>query len=217
MRTLPTIVAALATVMTLATPAFADTRFLPFTYQYATPGQGERELELFTDFDQRSGFENELEFEYGVTDHLALSAYAVARPYPFEARAFKLEGRYRLLEPGVLPVDVALYGEYEHMLTEPPNLEAKLILEKALGPVTLEANLIGEKQLGEDPAELNASAGAVYHASEMLHPGVELVYDANVLFAGPTLAVDLDAFKVTAGAYYSTSGALARLILEQEF
>lgn len=209
----------LATALCLiaTSPASADTRYLPFTYQYMTPSQGEREVELFTDFNQTAGFENQLELEYGVTDHLALSAYFVAQPVPFQARALQFEGRYRLMEPGVWPVDVALYGEYEANFGEPGNLEAKVILQRDLGPVSLQANLIGEKALSDDPVELRGSGGVAYEVTEDVHPGVELNLDHDVLYAGPTLSLEAGASKATGGVYYSTSGWLGRVILEQEF
>jgi hypothetical protein len=200
-----------------ASPALADDRYFPFTYQYATPSQGEREFELFTDFDQQKGFENQIEFEYGLTDRIAVSGYFVAGPYPPEARSVKFEGRYRLFEKGVLPVDVALYGEYEHFFAALPNFETKIILEKDLGPFTLGANLIGEKQLGPDPGEIRGTIGAAYHLSDEIHPGVEFVLDHDILYVGPTTALIYGPSKLVAGGYYSTNGAIARLILQQEF
>jgi hypothetical protein len=209
--------ATLMVVALFASPALADDRYLPFTYQYATPSQGERELEFFTSYDAQNGFENQLEFEYGLTDRIAVAAYIVAAPYPLAARALQFEGRYRLFEKGVLPVDVTFYGEYEHFFSALPNLETKLLLEKDLGRFTLEANIIGEKQLGPDPGELRGTMGGAFHLTDEIHPGIELVLDHDVLYVGPTTALIYGPTKAVAGAYYSTSGPLARLILQQEF
>jgi hypothetical protein len=202
-----------------APPALADERLLPFTYQYMTPAEGERELAYWGTYMPKDGLEHQVELEYGVTDHLVFEFYGVAKSNPWSFEGAKFESRYRLAEPGQWPVDVALYGEVEHLFSSAntPTVEAKLILQKDLGPISLLGNLIGEKELSDEKPELRGTGGVVWHASRTVHPGLELVYDHDVLYVGPTVALTFGASKAVAGAYYSTDQWMARAGLEQEF
>ncbi|HEY9720388.1 MAG TPA: hypothetical protein V6D47_00115 [Oscillatoriaceae cyanobacterium] len=189
-------------------------RYFPFSYPYNTDEQGERELELYSDV-SASGLENRLEFELYPTDRLALAASGyLHNGTQFDGWA--LEGRYRLAEPDVLPLDTALYGEIEDAQGEGPTLEYKLLLEKTFGEWEFDANLIGEHHFrGGD--EFGATLAGGYFFDENTIAGIEARYDAQKLYAGPTWSRMWGPYQLTAGVYYGGADALlGRLVLAQE-
>ncbi|HWL88050.1 MAG TPA: hypothetical protein VNO21_19740, partial [Polyangiaceae bacterium] len=125
----------LGAVLTLVSrTAGATPKYNPFTYSYDTLGEGEIELEQYADviplkaLNAGSGTPQwygatqfQTEFEYGITDRLELGLYITYAPRASEAlvnTATTIEGtgskqrlRLRLVDEGVWPVDVALYGE----------------------------------------------------------------------------------------------------------
>ncbi|MHB9036115.1 MAG: hypothetical protein ACYC64_05570 [Armatimonadota bacterium] len=111
------------------------------TYPYWTPPRGSVELEMYNDFnDTDSGetvFVNKTEIEYGVTDRFALGVYAVSEKSggkPLEYAKTKIEARYRLAQPWRLPVDPALYFEYQIGANgRADKTETKLLLSKDFG------------------------------------------------------------------------------------
>ena len=142
-------------------PSFAHLRDYLMNQMYYTARKGEFEIELWNDFnlkdadnDDTYSSRHQAEFEVGLTNHWQWAYYEVYkwdRKDDFERDMFKIETKYRFLESGELPVDIALYGEYKN-----PNgrrnrrsdaLEGKLILSKDIGPWNLIANLITEKEI----------------------------------------------------------------------
>lgn len=144
-------------------PAHAHMRNYIFSQDYYTEKQGGFEVELHndlnlsdTDNEDTYDSKHQLELEYGITDHLQAAVYEVwgwdnARADEWQRDMWKAELKYRFVEAGQWPVDVALYTEYKA-----PNgprerrsdaLENKLILAKHVGPVHLVANLVAEKNI----------------------------------------------------------------------
>jgi hypothetical protein len=200
-----------------ATAARADMRNFPFTYQYATPDAGEREIELWARLNSTQALVNDVEFEYGLSDRIALSAYATFENLS-RLDALRLEGRYRLAEAGEWPVDTSLYLEVEQSIGGPTNIEAKLLLEKTLADWVVDANLITERDVIGDPQNYNAGLGIGYALNETLKPGVEAVYNDHAFYAGPTLALYFGPTHGTIGAYYGADGAFRGILnLSQEF
>ncbi len=143
--------------------AFASPRPLPFSYPYATLGQGEAEVETYADFtpvrvveagnpqkhDWYGDTQFQIELEYGITDRLELGLYATwvpqstadgeIPPMP-ENNGTKQRLRLRLAEPGEWPVDVSLYGEVVESDHE-FELEGKVNLEKDFGKLAMMTNL----------------------------------------------------------------------------
>ena len=196
-----------------ASPARADLRTFSRTYDYATQPQGNLEAELWNDVlpPYTSGgatvgqrIVQRVELEYGVTDHLDVSLYHVFVWAP-EASGFdgwRLEGRYRLSDKGVWPVDVELYleGERPADLAEPFELEEKLILGKDFGRLGFALNLVAEEKLAGgvragQRGELDA--GARYEVLPWLRVGFEASYLVHseqydpgaALYVGPGVSV----------------------------
>lgn len=207
----------LACLFGSASAALADDRYFPFGYSYNTADQGERELELYTDYNSANQLENQLEFEYGVTDRLTLGVYGIFEQLR-SFNGYKIESRYRLAEKGEWPLDTTLYLEFENPFAEGPTLEGKLILEKSLGNWLVDANLIGEKHLNDEPLAFNGTLGAGYLFDDTYSAGLEARYDEQKLYAGPTFTALWGPTHLTAGAYYGgASEVLGRLVVSQEF
>ncbi len=149
--------------VSLAGPAAANPRPLPFTYPYATLPEGNLELELYTDVNPlrvqadaadatkgrlwEPGYVLQNEIEYGVTDRWELGFYQVFEGTPqaggsnsLQFDGLKFRVRTRLAEEGQWPIDVALYLELETMHDE-LSLEEKVLLHKSFGKFQWMANL----------------------------------------------------------------------------
>jgi hypothetical protein len=171
---------------------------LPFTYTYQTLGKGEGEVEQYVDFVPTKAIDAQgnpvwyaatqlqTEFEWGITDHLELGLYATLAPQPpggltgtaslTESNGFKERLRLRIADEGVLPVDLAFYGEVVENDVE-IEVEAKIILEKRFGHLRIAANLWGELERDYAAREVdwvaNPTLGATYQLSPSVHLGAE--------------------------------------------
>jgi hypothetical protein len=154
---------ALSALLALAAAgARADTRAFIRAYEYATQPKGNLEVELWNDVAApQSGvadsvITHRIELEYGITDHWDMALYHVFEhggpqtdPEPFHFDSWRLETRYRLSDKGVWPVDVMLYLEAERPadLSEPFEMEEKIILEKDFGRLGVVLNLVAEQHV----------------------------------------------------------------------
>ncbi len=122
-------------------PALADRRAFTFTYEYVTQPEGNLELEYYnTQARSRFGdggvssMSQQLEIEYGITDHTDVSLYQVVEQEGAGGLRYaetKLRARHRFAERGELPVDTLLYLELVKAFgTSAYELEPKLILGK---------------------------------------------------------------------------------------
>src|SRR3954468_8826688 len=176
--------AALVTAALLApAAASANPRPLPFSYPYETlPAQG-MEIEQVVDLtpirvldgsgDERWTPRSTLvtEIEYGITSRLELGIYiqladtpSSGNDAPLRFDGLKQRLRYRFADPGAWPVDVAIYGEVSELRNE-LELEAKIILQRRLGPVRLVTNLWAEREIYYSERRewvLHPTAGASY-------------------------------------------------------
>jgi hypothetical protein len=236
------VAASFATMMVLASRAAANPRPLPFTYQSETLPAGAAEVEQFVDFvPVRAlsstgggdpvwylGTQFTTEFEIGLTDRLELGLYVTYVPQPGDGFASvprlpsgngaKQRLRYRLADPGAWPVDVALYGEVAENERE-IELEAKLILQRRIGPVRVITNLWAEHEFYFDGTRewvLNPTLGATAELSPRYHVGLEgwmrSEYPTNApatrvfnlgphAFVGPTFLANFGRLWWTTGAY----------------
>lgn len=225
----------------LGTPpreAHAHPRPLPFTYIYETLGKGEVEIEQYADMTPVRTLSSEgqrvwyaasqfqTEFEYGITDRLELGFYVTYTPsnaaYPLvpsltNGNGLKQRLRYRLTEPGDLPVDLAIYGELAENEGE-IEVEAKLIVQRHLGPLRAVGNAWVEREFyynGEQEWVLNPTLGAVLDLAPSVQPGLEYWMRAEFgdeerrafnmgphHFIGPTLLLEFGKFWWTTGAYF---------------
>ncbi len=150
--------------------AGANERHFPYTYESAVLPAGALEIELWTTprlmrdhyfvrFDQR------IEFEVGLGRNVQTAFYvntrAQAETTPngmskkYEFRGVSSEWKWQWSDPTADAVGSALYGEITWMPHE-VELEAKVILDKWIGPVLLAYNLVAdykieaEQDKGED-------------------------------------------------------------------
>jgi hypothetical protein len=191
-------VAIAAALSSAAAPglARADRRDFTNTYGYPTQAEGNIELELgntqvrdgLGEDGGTSEVEQQVELEYGITDHTSISLYQVvaeAEGSGLHYAETKVEMRHRLSERGELPVDVTLYGEVAKIYGEAAvELEPKLILARDFGQLTIAVNLIPEIVLvrssdGDGGHTIDATlvpgwaAGATYELSPAWHFGAE--------------------------------------------
>ncbi len=179
--------ATLALIAVIPTMSIADERPYANTYEPVTPAQGEVELEVYeTLYQPRTGgsasrkWVHQLEAGYGVTDRFDLSAYAVFRTNSttsFEATAFKLRGRYKLLGQEA-PLELVLYVEVEKEIVDdqPWIIEEKVIFGSTSGRLTWAANLIAEQEFpkgGGTELKFGWSAGAAFEPVSGLRLGAE--------------------------------------------
>ena len=77
-----------------------------------------------------------------------------------------------------LDVDTAVYGEVEHGIHGPDNLETKLLLERRKGPFDSRLNLIAERALTSGaPVEVGYAASADYQVADDISVGAEAFGD----------------------------------------
>lgn len=228
MRRLTIIAFAIAAVLVLSTSAQADRRIFGYTYPYQTLPSGTLELEHYLDMGF-NGWENpdtpgdeddwtqvnwkhQVEFEYGITDHLDFGFYNVFSQKPFGTLGYdglKLRSRYRFAEQGELFIDPAIYFEVGYFGDE-VKLEEMLILAKRVGKVEIALNLKLEQEYkindNEWEFEFLALLGIGYHFNNNFALSLEyygklkvekgeVEYFVNYL--GPV-------FSVSAGSFYWT-------------
>lgn len=179
--------------------ARANPHALPYSYPYATLAAGEAEVEQYVDLTpvpatDPTGVRGDpvatpfavlvTEVEYGITDKLEAGLYfqGTSNPalgtgagIPFSFDGVKQRLRYRIAEPGVLPVDLSVYGELAELSTE-VELEAKLNLEKRVGRLQLLVNLWGEREFyysGRSEWVANPTAGGSFEITPAVHLGLE--------------------------------------------
>ena len=197
LRPLATTVAVAAASLLTSTSARANPRPLPFTYTYDTLPQGEGEVEQYVDLTPVKGLDPngnpawytatqlQTEFEYGITDRLELGLYVTLAPQPAgwsntalltEGNGVKERLRVRVADEGVLPLDVAFYGELVENDSE-FEVEAKIILQRRIGKLRIAANLWGELEnyyaRHQHDWVANPTLGATYEISPTVQVGVE--------------------------------------------
>ena len=156
---------------------------------YYTTKRGEFEVEFHHDMyfaeadnDDSYNSKHQVEFEYGVTDHVQLAYYEVYtwdRAKDWERDEFKIEAKLRLAEAGQWPLDLALYTEYKnpdgHRDIRSDELENKVILSKDVGPWNLVGNFVFEKKINtHSDWEFEYTAGMSCALTARTRLGLEL-------------------------------------------
>jgi hypothetical protein len=183
--------------LALASTALGDPRVFPFSYTVDTLPKGELEVEAYTDYipvrvqtvagnDAWYGSTDfQTELEYGLTSKLELGLYVTFAPTPGQqyftvptaivGDGLKERLKYRFADAGEWPVDLGVYGELVEDQRE-LELEAKVLLERRLGPVRIAANLSAEREYyftSQKDWVLNPSGGVSIEATPAVQPGVE--------------------------------------------
>ncbi|HEY3267880.1 MAG TPA: hypothetical protein VGM37_13195 [Armatimonadota bacterium] len=211
-----------------ASPASAHKRDFVFSYDWWTPAKGEKEIETWGSYATADkSTQGQIEYETGLTERLALSAYLVTEKAKGESAhaGYKAEARYRFgdyAEGKILP---AGYIELEKMQTETAELEGKLILSRFVGDANLTLNLIASGHMrGETNREYSYALG---YARGTRNPSVRLGMEAvgslqdNSHGVGPVVAYDINASTraVLGSAFGLTTGTgtQIRFIVEYEW
>lgn len=199
--------AALAACCLCAGTARADFKAFAQIYPYFTQPEGGREIEVWSDFEtaslsnpsQTTLLEEQVEIEYGLTNHWDVSLYGVVQqtppispgvPAPLTFDRFQLETRYRFAEKGLWPIDTEVYAEVERPidLSRPFELETKLILAKDFHKFFVQANLIDAENLIGGTAfgyDLGLNLGFGYEIRPWLRVGVEGLENYQLLSQNP--------------------------------
>jgi hypothetical protein len=189
------VIATLFGLLTFPTTGKADRRIFGYTYPYQTLPKGMLELEHYLDLgladwdnpataaieDSWSApdWRHQLEFEYGITDHLDFGFYNVFRQKPYgtlQYEGLKVRSRYRFGEQGQRAIDPAIYLEAAYS-GGAVKFEQMLILSKILGNFELTVNAKFEQEYGfKDKAweyEALPLMGIGYHFSHHLALSLE--------------------------------------------
>lgn len=181
--------------------AHAAQKTYVWTEEYATLAKGSAEIEFWDtastkDIQIRSAsdWNQKIELEYGITDHLNASLYQVyeqaADSNSLTYVGYNFELKYRIAEKDVLPVDVLLYAEQEVNTVAGNAFEGKIILAKDIGRLNIAYNQIYERVYNTGKGEHEYSTGMSYEVVPWLRAGVESKgsYSEGEYAAGPTLA-----------------------------
>jgi hypothetical protein len=190
----------------LAPGARADIRSFAFTQESRVLAPGQSELEPWTTFRvgrsrYYSALDGRLELEHGLTPGLQLALYwnfttetrdlvadsltgELSRTTSSEFASASAELKYQLSDPTADLLGSALYFETTLGPRE-SELEAKLILDRALGKWLLAANFIGELEL--EP--LRAAEGSELETAFVLTPTLAAAY----LFSHASVGLELRA------------------------
>jgi hypothetical protein len=186
----------------LGSEGLAAQRNYVWTEEYGTLAKGNAELEFWNtaatqDIQTRnaSDWTQQIELEYGITDHFNVSLYQVYQQTVDSSSltylGYQIELKYRVAEMNVLPVDVLLYAENEQVNdSDGPRFEGKIILAKELDRLSLAYNQIFERRYATGKEEHEYAAGISYGIVPALRLGVEAKgsYSEKQYAVGPTLA-----------------------------
>ena len=216
----------------LAGPARADRRTFTYTYDWFTPGQNEKEIELYWTQSRGGNADLELEFEYGVTDRYLVAPYLLLKREHgdhWEVEGFKLEQRYRFGEYKEHRLLPAAYFEVEKKNDESWAVEAKGITTYVSGSNLWSFNLIGEQHLEDgEPFEWGYSTGLSHlltgqHNAQASWVGVESfgTFTGKEYWVGPVAghAFDQKTRLILTGALglNDKSDTQVRLLFEHEW
>ncbi len=197
-----------ALALSCVSPAHADTRDFPFTYEWRQGPKGDREFEVKSTYNGvENSFKQEVEIEYSVSNRLLVAPYVILEKEGDEGykyRGFKLESRYQLgkfKRDKFLP---GLYLEFERERGAGSELEGKLIFSRyGSDGSNLSFNAIASRAL-ENGSEFGTGYSLGY-ARDLgrsgLRGGLELIHDLSEhrINAGPVLSKRFGAFSVVGG------------------
>lgn len=186
--------------------AVADQRQYVWTYEYATLAKDSAEIEYYLtgvtkdrQKDSSSDSQQQVELEYGITDHLDAALYQVfdqkektaTEPGTMKYSGYKFRLRYRIAERNQLPLDVLLYAEHQERVDAKNVFEGKIILTKDVGKLNVAYNQVYKNTYTSgDHADHEYAAGLSYPLSATLRLAVESKgnFRTDKYAAGPTLS-----------------------------
>lgn len=182
-----------------------------------------------------------IEAAHGFSARFYGAALAALEREPGSSRRLETigaEGIFTLGPIKDLDLDTAVYGEVEHGIHGPDNLETKLLLERRKGPFDSRLNLIAERALRSGaPIQFGYAASADYALGDDISVGAEAFGDLGTSrkittrsehFVGPSINVGLDhagpgelelrgGYLLAVGAARNESRGQLRFGLEYEF
>jgi hypothetical protein len=171
--------------------AIADD-YIDETLVYSTSDKGELELEYWVGYgrDRVSNehfYGNTFEVEYGITKHWMIEGQVMIEHLGEDRTVFEegeFETRYRFLEEGDLPVDIALAGglnsERNDDGKQEPSFEPRLIVSKDIDKINVTLNLPVDIPLrDEGQGEFTPALGTSYQITSMFRVGSEVKYDVE--------------------------------------
>ena len=218
--------------------AAANARLFTYSYESAVLPAGGHEFEVSTTWrvgrtDVYSRLDQRAEFEYGITDRLLtalylnwrkVSAYDPALDAMVSESEFSgvsSEWKFKVLDRTADPVGLAGYVELSGD-TDEAEVEAKLILDKTLGPVTLAYNAVTAGEWGWEPhafanrereiehvAGLTFAPGAAYAVGGEVRAHTAYAGDdenLGAVFAGPVFHLAHGEFWLTASCLFQVKG-----------
>lgn len=218
MNLIPTrpVLTLLGAALALTCSAQASSRRFAYTYETTTMPKGAMELETWLTWKRGIAeepgldeFDMRHEFEFGVTDKLQMSVYFADWSHSDGGDAggsetnfddVAIETIYNLTDPNSTPFGSAVYGEIAAG-KEGLELEAKLLLQKNLGPWMFAYNIGAESEwedYDEASGELFQTLGVSYQLCPSFAVGLEALHEVGVpewseigdsgVFVGPNIA-----------------------------
>jgi hypothetical protein len=158
------------------------------TLVFLTLRRHEVEPEYWLDIGRRAGRDfrrHSASLEYGLTNHWMVDSrisFAGAKGESLGFESGRLETRYRFIEEGMLPIDVAVSGEVNADNEQEGRAwgaEPRLILSKDVERLNFTLNLAEEIGLNSNERSFNPSFGIRYDPTELFRFGAEVRYFSN--------------------------------------
>jgi hypothetical protein len=200
------------------TVIYADRRAYVWTYEYMTMPKDKSELEYYLTtkipdihkYDNKNTWENQLEYEYGLTDRWDIALYQrwqqtnTTTKDKFEYTGTKLRTRYRFGEKGMYPLDTLLYLEYIRPddSDAPEILEAKIILAKDMDKFNIAYNQILKDGISNGGStEYEYATGFSYEFNPKWKVGLESTGNLtdDKYYVGPTISFAREKFWLAMG------------------
>ncbi|HVT12572.1 MAG TPA: hypothetical protein VHE55_09910 [Fimbriimonadaceae bacterium] len=212
--------------LALASFAMSDQRYFIQTYDWNTPAQFEREIELTYDqFQGGAGF-GQIEFEYGLTDRWMVAPYLLLEREGGKTKVagFQLEQRYRFGDFHYGRVLPAVYFEVHKENHESYELEGKLIGSYLPNEKWIASgNFIVEQHIEKGAKTEIGYAAGLSRTYASYNVGIETKgnFLENEHIVGPTVGFIVgDRAKISVGAFYSFGkgdASVVRVLFEKEF
>jgi len=212
-----------------ASPAEAYKRNFAWSYEWFTPYQGEKEIELWlTDSSEEGSWETRVEYEFAASPRWAIGLYATRDEDADETLDFngwKWENRYRFGDFALQRWLHAGYLELKKERGESHEVEAKWLLSRYTEDEALALNLTAERHL-ESGADVEWEASAGWNRSVGLgwRAGVEAFgsFTDDAWYLGPNATYDPSSnSRIILGAGFGLTGdsddRRLRLLTEYEW